>query len=107
MHTTVHIPNKHFLVLSGMVRESKVRTKTGIPCLGSLPVIGAAFSQNNRADQKDNIVIFIRPHVINSYEDMTHLTETQENFFRENAGSPILEQDFEEAVELIKTEADE
>jgi type III secretion protein C len=107
MNTTVHIPNKHFLILSGMVNESKRRNKSGIPCLGSLPLIGAAFSEVDKNSQKNNIVIFIRPHVINTYKDMVALSENQENFFRENTGDPTLERDFEESTELIKSIEDD
>jgi len=103
MNTTVHIPNKSFLVLSGMVTDSKVRTKAGFPCLGGIPLIGAAFSNTQKTDTKDNLVIFIRPHILTSYKDMQHLTESQEDFFRENMGSAQLERDFEESIEQYKT----
>lgn len=103
MQTTVHIPNKNFLVLSGMITETKSKSKSGIPCLGGLPLIGSAFSSNNRADDKKNIVIFIKPHIINSYEDLLNITQSQEDFFRENSGSPILEKDFDESMEFIKS----
>jgi type II secretory pathway component GspD/PulD (secretin) len=107
MQTTVHIPNKNFLVLSGLVQNSKSKAKTGIPCLGGLPLIGAAFSQNNDVDDKQNIVIFIRPHIINSYKDLEDLTNSQAERFRENAGSPMLENEFDEGLELLKTYDDE
>lgn len=107
MNTTVHIPNKNFLVLSGMVNATKTRQKSGVPCLGGLPVIGAAFSKSDVTDINRNIVIFIRPHIITSYEDMLKLTESQEDFFRDNSGSFELEKDFEEAMEMIKSDEDE
>lgn len=103
MDTTVHLPNKNFLVLSGMVTETKSRQKSGIPCLGSIPVIGAAFSQLNRSDQRNNVVIFLRPHIINSYRDLQTVSEAEEESFKEAAGSPILEKEFEEGTEMIKS----
>ena len=45
MVTHVHVPDKHFLVLSGMIRNAKSHHKAGIPCLGGLPGIGAAFAK--------------------------------------------------------------
>ncbi|HRW58223.1 MAG TPA: hypothetical protein P5048_01235 [Chlamydiales bacterium] len=107
MQTSVHIPNKHFLVLSGMVIDQKERNKTGVPCLGGLPLVGAAFSENKKQDARRNIVIFIRPHIINSYEDMVAITENQEDFFRQEAGTPTLEKEFDENVELLKSPSDE
>jgi type III secretion protein C len=107
MNTTVMIPNKNFLILSGMVTENHVRTKSGIPCLGGIPWLGAAFSTSSNSDTKDNLVIFIRPHIINSFKDLLNITEGQEQLFRENTGSPGLEQDFDESTELIKSFDDE
>jgi type III secretion protein C len=107
MNTTVHIPNKHFLILSGMVNETKRRNKSGLPCLGSIPFLGMAFSETDLSSEKNNIVIFIRPHIINSYKDMINVSDNQESFFRENTGSPTLEKDFDESTDLIKSLEDE
>jgi len=107
MNTNVHIPNKNFLILSGMIRGQRDTTKAGFPCLGGLPLIGAAFSETSDNNKKQNIVIFIRPHIINSYQDMVALTEAQEDAFRDTAGSPSLERAFEEGTELIKTEMED
>lgn len=103
MNTAVHVANKNFLVLSGMVTDTKSRTKSGIPCLGGLPVIGAAFSKNDEQKTKNNIVIFLRPHIVNTYQEMQLLTQNQEDFFREQTGTPKLERDFDDGVELIKS----
>ena len=107
LNTSVHIPNKHFLVISGIVKDTKTRAKQGIPCLGGLPIIGAAFAKDTKQDTRNNIVIFIRPHIINSFKDMKHVTEVQEDFFREQTGKPSLERDYDEATELIKAYDDE
>lgn len=107
METTVHVPNNSFLVLSGNVDIVRQRRREGIPCLGGLPVIGSAFSLLDTSDNRNNLVIFIKPHIINSYEDMKHITQSQEDLFREQTGSGRLEQDFDEAMELIKSFEDE
>ncbi len=78
MVTHVHIPDKHFLVLSGMARNAKSHHKSGIPCLGGLPVIGAAFSKTKERDEKRNIIIFVRPHIIHSFEDYRKLSQSQD-----------------------------
>ncbi|MBX7066723.1 MAG: hypothetical protein K1X28_05785 [Parachlamydiales bacterium] len=103
MQTTVHVPDNNFLVLSGMVNNSNVKSKVGIPCLGGLPLVGAAFSQNNDTVSNSNIVIFIRPHIINSIDEVRTITKNQEDYFRDLSGTPYLEQKYDEAMELIKT----
>ncbi len=103
MQTTVHVPDKNFLILSGFVNNSNVKSTSGIPCLGGLPLIGAAFSKDNNTMNSQNIVIFLRPHIINSLEDMRRVTEDQEDSFRDQQGTPFLIHQFDEGMELIKS----
>jgi type II secretory pathway component GspD/PulD (secretin) len=107
MQTTVHVPDDHFLILSGMVNTSNTKTKSGIPCLGGLPLIGAAFSVDNTTVNNTNVVIFLRPHILNSMDDITRVTKEQERFFREQSGSPQLEHSYNEAMEFIKSANDD
>lgn len=107
MQTTVHVPDNNILILSGMVNSSSAKSKGGIPCLGGLPLIGAAFSKNADTVVNNNIVIFIRPHIINSVDDMRSLSKSEEDFFRDQQGTPYLQQIFDENMELIKTIDDE
>lgn len=87
MATHVHVPDNHFLVLSGMVRNGRSFQKAGIPCLGGLPVIGAAFSKTRQIREKRNVIIFVRPHIINSFEDYSDVSKGQENYDQAVSGS--------------------
>lgn len=100
MATHVHVPDKHFLVLSGMIRNSKAQHKAGIPCLGSLPIIGSLFSKTKKHDEKRNVIIFVRPHIIHSFEDFRRLTQTQEEVYRSQADG----KDFDQGVKLVAPE---
>jgi type II secretory pathway component GspD/PulD (secretin) len=98
MATHVHVPDKHFLVLSGMIRNTKAKHKAGLPCLGGLPVIGAAFSKTRENDEKRNVVIFVRPHIIHSFQDYQKLTEAQQGVYQQQA-DPI---EFQRGVDLVR-----
>ncbi|MGR3911694.1 MAG: hypothetical protein QRY71_00070 [Candidatus Rhabdochlamydia sp.] len=102
MNTKVHVPDKHFVVLSGMVRDSKARFKSGIPCLGGLPMIGAFFSENDRIMSKHNVIIFMRPHIVNTYEEYKLITQNQENKYKEAASQTFLKEDFDSGIDMIK-----
>ena len=95
MVTHVHVPDKNFLVLSGMIRNHKARRKAGIPCLGGLPGIGLAFSKTKKEEEKRNVVIFVRPHIIHSFEDYNRLTTNQTEIYKRQA----VPEDFQEALE--------
>ncbi len=62
--TRVHVPDGTFLVMSGQVRDTCSYVHSGIPCLGSLPLIGPAFSRTVETRQKRNLIFFIRPKVV-------------------------------------------
>lgn len=77
MLTHVHVPDKHFLVLSGMIRNAKTQHKAGLPCLGAAPYIGRAFSKTNQREEKRNILIFVRPHIIRSHQDYQTVSQKE------------------------------
>lgn len=107
LQTTLHVPDRHFMILSGMVNNNNTKQTAGIPCLGGIPLIGAAFTQNYQTDSLHSLVIFIRPTILNSLDEMKQLTADQEDFFREHTGTPFLEHNFDEGMELIKSPDDE
>lgn len=74
MATSVHVPNGHFLILSGMTRSVKTNENRGPPCLGAIPFIGGLFNKKDKKDEKTNILIFVRPHIINSSDEYIDLS---------------------------------
>lgn len=79
MVTSTCVPDKCFLVVSGMVRNNKVKSKSGLPCLGGLPVIGRAFSRTVTEEKKRNMLIFVRPQIIHTSDEHKRIT-TQHKF---------------------------
>lgn len=78
--TRVHIPDRNFLIISGMIRESITTSKTAIPCLGSIPVVGQSlFGSQKDSSEKRNLMIFIRPHIVTTLEEAEALTQKQKN----------------------------
>ena len=102
MQTQATVPDRHFLVLSGVMRNQRVKQRTGIPCLGGLPIIGAAFSRTNTQIVKSNVIIFVRPEIIESVANFKEITERQEDLFRSQAQP----EDFDSGLELVQTPDD-
>jgi type III secretion protein C len=103
----VHVPDQHFVVLSGMLQDTKQHFKTGIPCLGGLPIIGLAFSDTERTSNKTNILIFIRPSIVHNMDDLRELTQKQEDKYRELLDRQIDKEDFDKALNILKYSSDE
>lgn len=102
METRVHVPNNFFVALSGMINDSKSHFRTAIPCLGGLPVIGALFSENDRTASKANVIIFIRPQIIKTYAEYKQITEHQEWLYKDAARLPMLKEEFDEGIDMVK-----
>ncbi len=83
--TRVHVPNHYFLVLSGMVQQSRNVENTGLPCLGTLPVIGALFGSRGRSSSLQNLLLFIRPTIVDTMDEMADLTRDQYRLFQKRA----------------------
>jgi type III secretion protein C len=102
METRVHVPDNHFVALSGMISDDKQHYRSAIPCLGGLPVIGPLFSENDRGNVKDNIIIFIRPQILKTYQEFKEMTEHQEWAYKDAASIPSLKEEFDDGVGLVK-----
>lgn len=101
--TVVSVPNKSFLVISGQIDNSIDEQTTSIPCLGALPIIGAAFTDVNKTKNNDNMIIFIRPQLIQTFDEYKAITERQEELHRHDSGDA---EEFDASLELLKTPDD-
>lgn len=104
MKTKVNIPDRHFLVLSGTMSNTVTRAQAGIPCLGGLPLVGAAFSQNNKLTTTSNVIIFVKPHIIKTIEIYDQITKCKEELY----GNPDYSnpEDYYRGLEIIRCPSD-
>lgn len=79
--TRVHIPNEYFLIISGMMQDERSRGRNQVPCLGGVPLIGAAFSDKRNLDTKRNLMIFIRPKIIDTEQEIVEVTKRQQDMY--------------------------
>ena len=64
IETQVLIPNAHTLVMGGLVQDNPNATYTKVPILGDIPILGLAFRSEKKSMQKDNLLIFITPTIL-------------------------------------------
>ncbi|HEX3857512.1 MAG TPA: secretin N-terminal domain-containing protein [Verrucomicrobiae bacterium] len=62
--TQVLIPNANTLVMGGMVKDSPTDTSTKVPVLGDIPGLGHLFRSETKIADKDNLLIFITPTIV-------------------------------------------
>ncbi len=70
----ISVQDGETVVLGGMIGQQKNKTKTGIPVLSSIPLLGAAFSSTTDSSAKTELVILITPHVVRSVQEASDIT---------------------------------
>lgn len=58
------------IVLGGQVRESSSRSRTKIPFLGDIPLIGRLFNSDSRSKSRTETIVFITPYVLDTPEEV-------------------------------------
>ncbi len=62
--TTVMVKDGTTIIIGGLRKDEKIKTVNKLPILGDIPFIGAAFRNKSDSLEKDEIVVFITPHII-------------------------------------------
>lgn len=81
--TRVHIPDGYFLIISGMINDQIDRNRTQVPCLGGFPILGSVFSYKKTTDDKRNLMIFLRPKIVETGEEIDEYTRRQQNVWND------------------------
>ena len=74
------------LVIGGLVDRQSDRTRTGIPLLHEIPVLGALFGRTRENDITSELFLFLTPHVVSTDADADRMREEVER------GTPMLQQ---------------
>jgi MSHA biogenesis protein MshL len=62
--TIVRVSNSNIVAIGGLMKETTTRDSSGVPVLGNLPVVGNLFSSKSRSVVKSELVILLKPTVI-------------------------------------------
>lgn len=71
--TKITVANQQTIVISGLSRDKEVESKSKIPLLGDLPILGWLFRDTKRSKQKTNLTIFITPYVVREPGDLAKI----------------------------------
>ncbi len=82
IETTVLVEDGKAIVLGGLIQDDVQTSVDKVPGLGDLPLIGALFRSESRARVKTNLMVFLRPVVVNTPESMSRLTDSRYDYIR-------------------------
>ena len=105
--TTVTIPDRTTVVLSGLIREDTSKITTKVPLLGDIPFLGALFRSTSNAKKRTNLLIFVTPRIVT---DMSvaeqEKARLEKSTSMENA-TKALDEPYPDAEKAAQQDADE
>ena len=78
-NTTAIVQDGHTLVIGGIISETGGQSRSGIPFLSSIPVLGYLFGVTTDSVIKRELILLITPHVVGDKEEADQLTEEYKN----------------------------
>lgn len=82
IQTTVSTGDREIIVLGGLMRDEVQESVSKIPILGDLPLVGRLFKNSSTDVRKTNLMIFIRPTVIQNSKTALEVSEEQYRLIR-------------------------
>jgi len=73
--TQITVQDGDTVAIGGVISESNTVTMNGIPLLHRIPVFGALFGSRSYSSDRNELVIFLTPHVIYDSTQMVDATE--------------------------------
>ena len=81
--TKVMVENGGIIVLGGLISDEVRESKSQVPFLGSIPVIGELFKTRSVDKVKTNLMVFIRPRILRDGVDAAIESNAKYNFIRQ------------------------
>ncbi|MFL6872222.1 MAG: type II secretion system secretin GspD [Candidatus Azotimanducaceae bacterium] len=74
IETTVLAADGQTIVLGGLIQDDINSTNVRVPVLGKIPLLGALFRSTTKDRTKTNLLVFLRPTILQSTENSTQLS---------------------------------
>ncbi|NDE14378.1 hypothetical protein EBZ80_05540 [bacterium] len=92
------VKNMQTVVVSGLVQSTEYETYRKIPLLGDIPIIGWLFRNSTIGSVRNNLVIFLTPHIIYGADDLAAVYQRKikerDEFLEQIYGSRFKKDDF-------------
>lgn len=70
--TNVLVNNGETVILGGVFEQTTSNSQTKVPFLGDIPYIGALFRKDTKSDDKQELLIFVTPRIVNDSVSRNH-----------------------------------
>jgi hypothetical protein len=80
------IQNHRTAVVGGLLASQDQITNQGVPFISKIPVLGNLFSNKNNDKQKDNLIVFLTPHIVRNKTELRSLALDERQKFVNSLG---------------------
>jgi general secretion pathway protein D len=77
-NTDVITPDGQTVVIGGLIQDNRSSTVNEVPLLGDIPVLGNLFKSTSKTKQKEELMIFITPHIVKTVDELTTLSSHEQ-----------------------------
>ena len=77
--TVIVANNGQIIVLGGLMRDDNTASVQRVPCIGAMPILGEPFKFTENLHRKTNLMVFLKPHVIKSSDEIEAITNRKYN----------------------------
>jgi general secretion pathway protein D len=74
IQSNVVVDDGQIFVIGGLIQDRFEESKSKVPLLGDLPVVGGLFRSESRSKKRTNLMVFLRPVVMRTAEDTNKLS---------------------------------
>ncbi len=79
VETTVIVNDQNTVVIGGLIDDSLTKSKSTIPCLGDIPMLGWLFKSISDSNEKTNLYFFLTPHVIRNPAEIDDVSDRKKD----------------------------
>jgi len=80
--TSVLVDDGGILVLGGLIEEIVDDTRSKVPLLGDIPLLGHLFTSRASTKRKQNLMVFLKPSILRDFTDAAYVTNEKYNYLR-------------------------
>ncbi len=82
IQSTITVQDGETVALGGLIQDTNSLSKTGLPLLSDVPVIGSAFRSTDRSVQRTELLVLLSPRVLHDAGDARAATDELRNRLR-------------------------
>ncbi len=99
--TVAVTPDGQTVIIGGLISDQKVDSRSKIPFLGDIPVLGVLFRRDTKATTKTELLIFLTPHIVEVPTQLAALSEAEQK--KSELIRSLSDQELEKFLEQLPT----